>query len=92
VSSGCADYRIRLLLYKFATIICPYPVCFRMISTQQMINPEISLTVSPVHDTAGGIVGASSIAHIITESERRRAQAQAASQYFRSLVEASPDP
>ena len=33
---------------------------------------EISLTVSPVHDAAGGIVGASSIAHIITGSDRRR--------------------
>ena len=33
---------------------------------------EISLTVSPVHDAAGGIVGASSIAHVITESDRRR--------------------
>jgi len=33
---------------------------------------EISLTVSPVHDAAGGIAGASSIAHIITESDRRR--------------------
>ena len=31
---------------------------------------EISLTVSPVHDAAGGIVGASSIAHSITESDR----------------------
>ncbi len=33
---------------------------------------EISLTVSPVHDAAGGIVGASSIAYIITGSDRRR--------------------
>jgi PAS domain S-box-containing protein len=30
----------------------------------------ISLTVSPIHDATGGIVGASSIAHIITESDR----------------------
>ena len=52
----------------------------------------ISLTVSPVHDAAGGIVGASSIAHVITESDRRRAQARVASQYSRSLIEASPDP
>ena len=53
---------------------------------------EISLTVSPVHDAAGEIVGASSIAHIITESDRRQAQARAASQYSHSLIEASPDP
>ena len=45
----------------------------------------ISLTVSPVHDAAGGIVGASSIAHIITESDRGRAQARTASQHSRSL-------
>jgi PAS domain S-box-containing protein len=32
---------------------------------------EISLTVSPVHDAAGGIVGASSIAHVSTGSERQ---------------------
>ena len=52
----------------------------------------ISLTVSPIHDAAGGIVGASSIARDITESERVRDQARAASQYARSLIEASPDP
>ena len=52
----------------------------------------ISLTVSPVHNATGGIVGASSIAHVITESDRRRAQADVASQYSRSLIEASPDP
>ena len=52
----------------------------------------ISLTVSPVHDAAGGIVGASSIAHVSTESDRRRALAHAASQHSRSLIEASLDP
>ena len=52
----------------------------------------ISLTVSPIHDAAGGIVGASSIARDITERERVRDQASAASQYARSLIEASPDP
>jgi PAS domain S-box-containing protein len=53
---------------------------------------EIALTVSPVHDAAGRIVGASSIVHVITESDRRRAQARATSQHSRSLIEASPDP
>ena len=52
----------------------------------------ISLTVSPVHDAAGGIVGASSIAHVLTESDRRRAQARAASPHSRSLIEDGPDP
>ena len=52
----------------------------------------ISLTVSPIHDAAGGIVGASSIAHGITESERIRDQARLAAQYARSLIEASRDP
>jgi PAS domain S-box-containing protein len=51
----------------------------------------ISLTVSPIRDASGGIVGASSIAHIIAESDRRRAQARAASQHARSLIEASLD-
>jgi PAS domain S-box-containing protein len=36
----------------------------------------ISLTVSPVHDATGGIVGASSIAHVVTESDRGTAQAR----------------
>jgi len=52
----------------------------------------VSLTVSPIHDASGGIVGASSIAHVIAESDRRRAQARAASEYARSLIEASADP
>jgi PAS domain S-box-containing protein len=52
----------------------------------------ISLTVSPIHDAAGGVVGTSSIARDITERERVRDQASAASQYARSLIEASPDP
>ena len=52
----------------------------------------ISLTVSPVHDAAGGIIGASSIAHSMTESDRVRSQAHFAAQYSRSLMEASLDP
>ena len=53
---------------------------------------EISLTVSPIRDAAGGIVGASSIARSITESDRIRDQAHFAAQYSRSLIEASLDP
>src|ERR1700691_292106 len=52
----------------------------------------ISLTVSPMHDAAGGIVGASSIARDITERVREREQARLAAQYVRSLIEASLDP
>src|ERR1700733_8835910 len=52
----------------------------------------ISLTVSPMHDAAGGVIGASSIARDITEREREREQARLASQYARSLIEASLDP
>lgn len=52
----------------------------------------ISLTVSPIHDAASAVVGASTIARDITERERVRDQASAASQYSRSLIEASLDP
>jgi PAS domain S-box-containing protein len=52
----------------------------------------ISLTVSPIHDSAGHIVGASAIARDITERERVQEQARSAAQYARSLIEASLDP
>ncbi len=52
----------------------------------------ISLTVSPIHDAAGGIIGASSIARDITERQRVQEQLRAASEYARSLIEASRDP
>jgi PAS domain S-box-containing protein len=52
----------------------------------------VSLTVSPVHDGQGRVVGASSIARDITERVRIEEQIQAASQYARSLIEASLDP
>ena len=52
----------------------------------------VSLTVSPVNDAVGGIIGASSIAHGITEADRVRGQAQFAAQYSRSMMEASLDP
>jgi PAS domain S-box-containing protein len=51
----------------------------------------ISLTVSPIHDAAGGIVGASSIARDITEREHVQEQLRSALQYARSLIEASLD-
>jgi PAS domain S-box-containing protein len=52
----------------------------------------ISLTVSPIHDAAGEVVGASSIARDITERERAEEQLRVASEYARSLIEASLDP
>jgi PAS domain S-box-containing protein len=52
----------------------------------------ISLTVSPIHDAAGAVVGASAIARDITERERVQAQLRSASEYARSLIEASLDP
>jgi PAS domain S-box-containing protein len=52
----------------------------------------ISVTVSPIHDGTGGVVGASSIARDITKRERAQDQARLASQYARGLIEASRDP
>src|ERR1700733_115266 len=52
----------------------------------------ISLTVSPIHDAGGEVVGASSIARDITERERAEEQLRVASAYARSLIEASLDP
>ena len=54
----------------------------------------VSVTVSPIRDSAGKLVGASSIARDITEDKRRRSEesVRAASLYARSLIEASLDP
>ncbi len=53
---------------------------------------QVSLTVSPIRDSAGKVVGASSIARDITEHTRLAEQFRATSQYARSLIEASLDP
>ncbi len=53
---------------------------------------SISLTVSPILDDSGKIVGVSSISRDITERKRADEQIHAASQYARSLIEASLDP
>ncbi len=52
----------------------------------------VSLTVSPIKDTEGRVVGASSISHDITESKRMEEQLRTSSLYARSLLEASLDP
>ena len=53
---------------------------------------SVSLTISPIHDPAGKVIGASSITRDITERKRADEQILAASQYSRSLIEASLDP
>ena len=52
----------------------------------------VSLTLSPILDSAGAPIGASSIARDITERKRIEEQLQAKSKYARSLIEASLDP
>jgi PAS domain S-box-containing protein len=53
---------------------------------------SVSLTVSPILDDSGEMVGVSSIARDITERKRADEQLRAASEYARSLIEASLDP
>ena len=53
---------------------------------------NVSLTVSPIFDTAGVLTGASEIAHDITDRKRMENELRQASEYARSLIEASIDP
>ncbi|MGH9661519.1 MAG: PAS domain S-box protein, partial [Bryobacteraceae bacterium] len=53
---------------------------------------SVSLTVSPIFDAQGRLAGVSSIARDITERKRAEEKLLAASQYARSLIEASLDP
>ncbi|HEY6005853.1 MAG TPA: PAS domain S-box protein, partial [Anaeromyxobacter sp.] len=53
---------------------------------------SVSLTVSPILDDRGRMVGVSSIARDISERKRADEQLRAASVYARSLIEASLDP
>jgi len=52
----------------------------------------VSLTVSPMRDSSGELIGVSSIARDITERKREEEQQLATSTYARSLIEASLDP
>ena len=51
---------------------------------------DISLTISPVKDGRGTIIGASKIAHDITERKRVDAALQASEARFRHLADAMP--
>ena len=53
---------------------------------------EVSLTLSPIRDQAGRVVGVSTIARDVGERKRAEEQVLAASLYARSLIEASLDP
>ncbi len=53
---------------------------------------DASLTVSPIRDSSGLLIGISTIARDITERKRVEEQLHATSQYARSLIEASLDP
>jgi len=52
----------------------------------------VSLTVSPIRDGDGKVIGASSISRDVTERRMAEEQLRAASLYARSLIEASLDP
>jgi len=53
---------------------------------------NVSLTISPIKDTSGNIVGASTITRDTTERKKMEEALRAASLYARSLIEASLDP
>ena len=53
---------------------------------------QVSLSVSPVRDPSGKIIGASIISRDITERKRKDEELRAASLYTRNLIEASLDP
>ena len=53
---------------------------------------HVSLSISPVKDVTGKVVGASTIARDITERKRAEEELRKASRYTRNLLEASLDP
>ena len=53
---------------------------------------HVALTISPIKDASGQIVGASTIARDITEHKRAEEEIRKLNRYTRSLIEASLDP
>jgi PAS domain S-box-containing protein len=51
---------------------------------------DVSITISPIHDAAGRLVGSSGISRDITERKRMEAALQRSEADFRSFVENSP--
>ena len=52
---------------------------------------EVSITVSPVRDASGKLIGASTIARDITERKQMQEQLRASEKRFRALIEKSSD-
>jgi PAS domain S-box-containing protein len=53
---------------------------------------QVSLTVSPIKDAKGNLIGVSTIARDVTEQKKAEETIRRASAYNRSLIEASLDP
>jgi PAS domain S-box-containing protein len=51
---------------------------------------DVSLTISPIRDANGTIIGASTIAHDITDNMRARKALKESEQKYRQLVESAP--
>jgi PAS domain S-box-containing protein len=51
---------------------------------------DVSLTVSPIHDAKGDVIGASKIARDITEHKRAQRALQESEARFRQLIETAP--
>ncbi len=64
--------------------------------TERITKPgrrvDVSVTLSPILDSAGSLVGISTVARDITDRRRAEGVTTAAAHYARSLIEASLDP
>ncbi|MGE5456722.1 MAG: PAS domain S-box protein, partial [Methanococcaceae archaeon] len=60
--------------------------------TKDMKEIHLSLTLSPIFDTSGSLIGVSTIARDITERKKREEDLRLSNLYNRSLIEASLDP